>query len=172
MTFRSLIGRYKVAERWLAVYSGLYWYEVDYYQLDEEERKMLGDLQKYEFYVDKVVNFFKMLPRKTLGVRILNSDVDVENETLGYIFSSSFEVAVPDIVLRENDVKVGVGDVIASAGVFDELAKLRSFEEFTKPVFVRFVQEIRPSVYVVQMNNVLEWRLRVSDSDVVFRLAV
>jgi hypothetical protein len=49
---------------------------------------------------------------------------------------------------------------------------LKSFEQFTKPVFVRFVQNIQPSVFVLKHNNVLEWALEVSEADVVFRLSV
>jgi hypothetical protein len=74
--------------------------------------------------------------------------------------------------LRQEGVSLRVGDVVASAGVFEELAQLKSFEQFTKPVFVRFVQDVKPSMFVLQYNNTLEWRMRVSEADVVFRLAV
>jgi hypothetical protein len=142
--------------------------------LDEslKEGLMLGDMSDYEFYVDKVVNFFKVLPKKTLYVRVLAPEAETEQDTLGYILTSSFEIAVADALLRQEGVSPRVGDVVASAGVFEELAQLKSFEQFTKPVFVRFVQEIKPSVFVLQHNNVLEWKLRVSDADVVFRLLV
>jgi hypothetical protein len=142
--------------------------------LDESERErlMLGEMSDYEFYVDKVVNFFKLLPRKTLYVRILAPEADMEQDTLGYILTSKFRVAVPDILLRAAEVSPRVGDVIASVGVFEEIAQLKSFEQFTKPVFVRFVQNIQPSIFVLQHNNVLEWVLEVSEADVVFRLLV
>jgi hypothetical protein len=142
--------------------------------LDEslKEGLMLGDMSDYEFYVDKVVNFFKVLPKKTLYVRVLAPEAETEQDTLGYILTSSFEIAVADVLLRQEEVSPRVGDVVASAGVFEELAQLKSFDQFTKPVFVRFVQEIKPSVFVLQHNSTLEWKLRVSDADVVFRLLV
>jgi hypothetical protein len=172
MYFKNLIAKYGTAELWLLKYSQLYWYPIDYYMLDEEQRLMLGDISDYEFYVDKVVNFFKVLPKKTLYVRILGSEADTEQDTLGYILTSRFSVAVADVLLRQEEVSPRVGDVVASAGVFEELAKLKSFEQFTKPVFVRFVQNIQPSIFVLQHNNVLEWIMEVSDADVIFRLSV
>jgi hypothetical protein len=172
MYFKNLIAKYETAERWLLAYSRLYWYPVDYFALDENHRLMLGELSEYEFYVDKVVNFFKMLPKKTLYVRVLSPDADTEQDTLGYILTSRFQVAVADVLLRQEGVSPRVGDVVASAGVFEELAQLKSFEQFTKPVFVRFVQNIKPSVFVLQHNNVLEWVMEVADSDIVFRLLV
>jgi hypothetical protein len=140
--------------------------------LDEEQRLMLGEITDYEFYVDKVINFFKLLPKKTLYVRVLSPEADMEQETLGYILTSRFRIAVPDVVLRVEGVSPRAGDVIASVGVFEEIAQLKSFEQFTKPVFVRFVQNIQPSIFVLQHNNVLEWVMEVSDTDVVFRLYV
>ena len=140
--------------------------------LDEEQRLMLGDISDYEFYVDKVLNFFKVLPKKTLYVRVLNPEADAEQDTLGYILTSRFRIAVADVLLRQEGVSPRVGDVVASAGVFEELARLKSFDQFTKPVFVRFVQNIEPSIFVLQHNNVLEWVMEVSDSDVVFRFLV
>ena len=172
MAFQSLIQKYKTAERWLSSYSDLYWYQVDWYELDESQKLMFGEDADYGFYVDKVVNFFKMLPKKTIGVRILPIEPGMERETLGHILVTEFEIAVPDVVLRDAGISPRVGDVIASAGVFDELAELESFDQFTKPVFVRFVQEIKPATFVLMHNNVLEWRIRVSESDVVFRYAV
>jgi len=172
MYFDRLLPKYRTAELWLLKYSRLYGYPVDYYMLDENERLMLGEMSEYEFYVDKVVNFFKLLPKKTLYVRILAPEADMEQDTLGYILTSKFRVAVPDILLRVEGVSPRVGDVIASVGVFEEVAELKSFEQFTKPVFVRFVQNIQPSVFVLQHNNVLEWVLEVSEADVVFRLSV
>jgi len=174
MYFQNLIAKYKTAELWLLRYSQLYWYPVDYYMLDEslKEGLMLGEISDYEFYVDKVVNFFKVLPKKTLYARILAPGAETEQDTLGYILTMGFEVCVPDILLRQEGVSLRVGDVVASAGVFEELAQLKSFEQFTKPVFVRFVQDIKPSVFVLQYNNVLEWKMRVSDADVVVRLLV
>jgi hypothetical protein len=165
------MAKYQIAEQWLLQYSQLYWYPVDYYMLDESQRVMLGELNDYEFYVDKVVNFFMMLPKKTLYVRILAPEAETEQNILGYILTMGFDVAIPDILLRQEQVALRVGDVIASAGVFEELAQLKSFEQFTKPVFVRFVQDIKPSIFVLQYNNTLEWKLRVSDADIVFRLA-
>jgi hypothetical protein len=172
--FQNLIAKYKTAEQWMLQYSRLYWYPVDYYMLDENQRERLmsGEMSEYEFYVDKVVNFFKVLPKKTLYVRILAPEAETEQDILGYILTTGFEVCVPDVQLRQEEVSLRVGDVVASAGVFEELAQLKSFEQFTKPVFVRFVQDIKPSVFVLQHNNVLEWRMRVSEADVVFRLAV
>jgi len=172
MYFDRLLPKYRTAELWLLKYSKLYWYSVDYYMLDEEQRLMLGEIADYEFYVDKVINFFKLLPKKTLYVRILEPEADMEQETLGYILTSKFRVAVPDVVLRVEGVSPRVGDVVASAGVFEEVAQLKSFEQFTKPMFVRFVQNIQPSIFVLQCNNVLEWVIEVSDADVVFRLYV
>jgi len=174
MYFRNLLAKYRTAERWLVQYSQLYWYEVDYYMLDEslKEGLMLGEMTEYEFYVDKVVNFFKLLPKKTLYVRVLAPEAETEQDTLGWILTSKFQIAVADILLRQEGVSPRVGDVVASAGVFEELAQLKSFDQFTKPVFVRFVQSIKPSVFVLQHNNVLEWVMEVSDSDVVFRLLV
>jgi hypothetical protein len=172
MYFDRVLPKYQTAEMWLLKYSQLYWYPVDYYMLDEEHRLMLGEMSEYEFYVDKVVNFFKLLPSKTLYARILAPEADMEQDTLGYILTSKFRVAVPDILLRAAEVSPRVGDVIASVGVFEEIAQLKSFEQFTKPVFVRFVQNIQPSVFVLQHNNVLEWVLEVSEADVVVRLLV
>jgi hypothetical protein len=172
MYFENLLAKYRTAELWLLQYSQLYWYMVDYYMLDEEQRLMLGDLSDYEFYVDKVVNFFRVLPKKTLYVRVLSPEADTEQDTLGYILTSRFRIAVADVLLRQEGVSPRVGDVVASAGVFEELAKLKSFEQFTKPVFVRFVQNIQPSIFVLQHNNVLEWVMEVSDADVVFRFLV
>jgi hypothetical protein len=172
MYFQNLIVKYAIAENWLLQYSRLYWYPVDYYMLDESQRVMLGEMTDYEFYVDKVVNFFKVLPKKTLYVRILAPEAETEQDTLGWLLTARFKVAVADILLRQEEVSLRVGDVIASAGVFEELAQLKSFEQFTKPVFVRFVQDIKPSVFVLQHNNVLEWVMEVSDADVVFRLLV
>ena len=172
MYFKSLLAKYYTAELWLLKYSQLYWYPVDYYMLDEEHRLMLGEMSEYEFYVDKVVNFFRVLPKKTLYVRVLSPEINTEQDILGYILTSGFRIAVADVLLRQEGVSPRVGDVVASAGVFEELAKLRSFEQFTKPVFVRFVQSIQPSIFVLQHNNVLEWVLEVSDSDVVFRFLV
>jgi hypothetical protein len=140
--------------------------------LDESQRVMLGEISEYEFYVDKVVNFFMVLPKKTLYVRILAPEAETEQDILGYLLVSRFRVAVADVLLRQEGVSPRVGDVIASAGVFEELAQLKSFEQFTKPVFVRFVQDIKPSIFVLQHNNVLEWVLEVSEADVVFRLLV
>jgi hypothetical protein len=167
-----LIAKYKTAERWLLKYSQLYWYPVDYYMLDEDQKLMLGEMTEYEFYVDKVVNFFKVLPKKTLYVRILAPSAETEQETLGYILTTGFEICVPDVLLRETGVALRVGDVVCSSRVFETLAELKSFQQFTQPVFVRFVQDIKPSVFVLQHSNTLEWRMRVSDSDVVFRLSV
>ena len=172
MYFRNLIAKYGTAEIWLLKYSRLYWYPVDYYMLDEEQRLMLGQMAEYEFYIDKVVNFFKLLSKKTLYVRILPSEPETEQDTLGYILTNSFEIAVADVLLRQEGVSPRIGDVVASAGVFEEVAELKSFEQYTKPVFVRFVQDIKPSVFVLQHNNALEWRMRVSEADVVFRIAV
>jgi hypothetical protein len=171
MYFKNLIAKYQIAEQWLLQYSQLYWYPVDYYMLDEGHRVMLGELSDYEFYVDKVVSFFVMLPKKTLYARILGPGAETEQNTLGYILTVGFEIAVPDVLLRKEQVALRVGDVVASAGVFEELAQLKSFEQFTKPVFVRFVQDIKPSIFVLQYNNTLEWKMRVSDADIVFRLA-
>jgi hypothetical protein len=140
--------------------------------LDESERVMVGELNEYDMYVDKVVNFFKVLPKKTLYVRLLAPEAETEQDTLGWLLTAKFKVAVADVLLRQEEVSPRVGDVIASAGVFEELAQLKSFEQFTKPVFVRFVQDIKPSVFVLQHNNILEWVMEVSDADVVFRLAV
>jgi hypothetical protein len=140
--------------------------------LDENQRLMLGEISEYEFYVDKVVNFFKLLPKKTLYVRVLSPEAETEQDTLGWILTSRFQIAVADILLRQEGVSPRVGDVVASAGVFEELAQLKSFDQFTKPVFVRFVQNIKPSVFVLQHNNVLEWVMEVADSDIVFRLLV
>jgi len=170
--FRNLITKYRTAERWLLEYSQLYWYPVDYFQLDEDQRVMVGELSEYDRYVDKVVNFFKVLPKKTLYVRLLAPEAETEQDTLGWLLTSRFRIAVADIILREGGVSPRVGDVVASAGVFDKLSQLKSFEQFTEPVFVRFVQEIKPSVFVLQHNNVLEWVMEVADADVVFRLAV
>ena len=172
MYFRNLIAKYGTAEKWLLKYSQLYWYPVDYYMLDESQRLMLGEMTEYEFYVDKVVNFFKVLPKKALYVRILAPEAETEQDTLGWLLTTRFKIAVADVLLRQEGVSPRVGDVVASAGVFEELAQLKSFEQFTKPVFVRFVQDIKPSVFVLQHNNVLEWRMRVAESDVVFRLLV
>lgn len=172
MYFRNLIAKYGTAEKWLLKYSQLYWYPVDYYMLDESQRLMLSEVSDYEFYVDKVVNFFKVLPKKTLYVRILAPEAETEQDTLGWLLTTRFKIAVADVLLRQEGVSPRVGDVVASAGVFEELAQLKSFEQFTKPVFVRFVQDIKPSVFVLQHNNVLEWRMRVAESDVVFRLLV
>jgi len=172
MYFQSLIAKYKIAEQWLLQYSRLYWYPVDYYMLDESQRLMLSDVSDYEFYVDKVVNFFRVLPKKTLYVRILAPEAETEQNTLGWLLTTKFKVAVVDVLLRQEGVSLRVGDVVASAGVFEELAQLKSFEQFTKPVFVRFVQDIKPSIFVLQHNNVMEWVMEVSDTDVVFRLAV
>lgn len=172
MYFRNLITKYGTAEKWLLRYSQLYWYPVDYFQLDEDQRVMVGELSEYDRYVDKVVNFFKVLPKKTLYVRLLAPEADMEQDTLGWLLTSRFQIAVADIILREGGVSPRVGDVVASAGVFDKLAQLKSFEQFTEPVFVRFVQGIKPSVFVLQHNNVLEWVMEVAEADVVFRLAV
>jgi hypothetical protein len=133
---------------------------------------MVGELSEYDRYVDKVVNFFKVLPKKTLYVRLLAPEAETEQDILGWLLTAKFKVAVADVLLRQEEVSPRVGDVIASAGVFEELAQLKSFEQFTKPVFVRFVQDIKPSVFVLQHNNILEWVMEVSDADVVFRLAV
>jgi len=170
--FRNLISKFKTAEKWLLEYSQLYWYPVDYYMLDEDQRVMVGELKDYDGYVDKVVNFFKVLPRKTLYVRLLAPEAETEQDTLGLILTTGFEMCVADVLLRQEGVSLRVGDVVASAGVFDKIAQLKSFDQFTEPVFVRFVQDIKPSVFVLQYNNTLEWRMRVSDADVVFRLAV
>ena len=172
MYFRNLISKFKTGEQWLLQYSQLYWYPVDYYMLDESEREMVGELSEYDRYVDNVVNFFKVLPKKTLYVRLLAPEAETEQDTLGWLLTAKFKVAVADVLLRQEEVSPRVGDVIASAGVFEELAQLKSFEQFTKPVFVRFVQDIKPSVFVLQHNNILEWVMEVSDADVVFRLAV
>lgn len=172
MYFRNLISKFKTGEQWLLQYSQLYWYPVDYYMLDEDQRVMVGELSEYDRYVDKVVNFFKVLPKKTLYVRLLAPEAETEQDTLGYILTTGFEVCVADVLLRREGVSLRVGDVVASAGVFDKISQLKSFEQFTEPVFVRFVQDIKPSVFVLQHNNTIEWRMRVSDADVVFRLAV
>ena len=172
MYFRNLIAKYGAAEKWLLKYSQLYWYPVDFFMLDEDQKLMLGEMTEYEFYVDKVVNFFKVLPKKTLYVRILAPSAETEQDTLGWLLTTGFEICVPDIQLRSNGVALRVGDVVASAGVFEEIAQLKSFEQFTKPVFVRFVQDIKPSIFVLQHNNVLEWRVRVAEADVVFRLLI
>jgi len=172
MYFRNLIAKYGTAEKWLLKYSQLYWYPVDYYMLDESQRLMLSEVSDYEFYVDKVVNFFKVLPKKTLYVRILAPEAETEQDTLGWLLTTRFKIAVADVLLRQEGVSPRVGDVVASAGVFEELAQLKSFEQFTKPVFVRFVQDIKPSVFVLQHNNTIEWVMEVSDADVVVRLAV
>ena len=172
MYFKNLIAKYRTAENWLLRYSQLYWYPVDYYALDEDHRLVLGEMSSYEFYVDKVVNFFKLLPKRTLYVRVLSPEAESEQDTLGWLLTSRFQIAVADVLLRREGVSPRVGDVVASAGVFEELAQLKSFDQFTKPVFVRFVQNIKPSVFVLQHNNVLEWVMEVSDSDVVFRLLV
>jgi len=172
MYFRNLIAKYGTAEKWLLKYSQLYWYPVDYYMLDESQRLMLSEVSDYEFYVDKVVNFFKVLPKKTLYVRILAPEAETEQDTLGWLLTLRFKIAVADVILRQEGVSPRVGDVVASAGVFEELAQLKSFEQFTKPVFVRFVQDIRPSVFVLQHNNTIAWVMEVSDADIVFRLVV
>ena len=129
MYFKNLIAKYGTAERWLLKYSQLYWYPVDYYMLDEslKEGLMLGEISDYEFYVDKVVNFFKVLPKKTLYARILAPGAETEQDTLGWILTMGFEVCVPDILLRQEGGSLRVGDVVASAGVFEELAQLKSF---------------------------------------------
>jgi len=172
MYFKNLLVKYRTAEEWLLKYSQLYWYPVDYFALDESHRLMLSEVSEYEFYVDKVVNFFKLLPKKTLYVRVLAPEADTEQDTLGWLLTSRFQIAVADVLLRREGVSPRVGDVVASAGVFERLAQLKSFEQFTEPVFVRFVQVIKPSVFVLQHNNVLEWVMEVADSDIVFRLAV
>jgi hypothetical protein len=169
MAFQSLLQKYKTLEQWLVSYSGLYWYQVDYYEMDSSVNLMAGNQSDYSFYLDKVINYFSVLPKKTIPARILSPDSNADKDTLGYILNTAFDVVVPDVVLRNAGISVRVGDVVCSAGVFGQLANLKDFSQFTQPVFVRLVQSVAPRSFVLQHNNIIEWDIKVSNSDVIVR---
>ncbi len=168
MPFRNLLHKYRTAEALLARYESLYYYQVDYYQVDEVNFFYKGR-EDYDTYLDWVVSYFVAKEKVTIPVRIFEWRQDEEEANLGKILSTGFSIGVLDKVLRDYGISVRVGDVVASAGVFDELANLKDYSQLVKPVFVRLVQRVEPHVYILQGNNVLEWRLQVSDTDVVFR---
>lgn len=168
MAFTNLLGKYKTAEALLQRYEELYYYQVDYYMVDDQSF-VYQQQEDYDRYLDWVVSYFVTLPKVTIPVRIFGWRVDEDENVLGKILSSGFSLGVLDKVLREYGVSVRVGDVVASAGVFTELVNLKDYNQFVKPVFVRLVQKVEPNVFILQGNNVLEWKIDLSDTDVVFR---
>lgn len=168
MAFTNLLRKYKTAEALLQRYEELYYYQVDYYMVDDQNF-VYQQQEDYDRYLDWVVSYFVALPKVTIPVRIFGWRVDEDENVLGKILSSGFSLGVLDKVLREYGVSVRVGDVVASAGVFTELANLKDYNQFVKPVFVRLVQKVEPNVFILQGNNVLEWKIDLSDTDVVFR---
>lgn len=171
MSFVNLVlAKFRSAERFLNEYAKLYWYEADLYMVDEGSVPVISD--DYGLYLDYVVTKFRSLPKVTIPVRFVELESDLEENELGAILTTGFSLGVLDSVLREKKVSLRVGDVIATARVFDELAELKSFEQFTKPAFVRVVQSIVPRTLMIGLMNVVEWVIRVSDTDVVFRYYV
>lgn len=165
-----LLGKYIVAQRLLNEYANLYWYKVDVYCVDESTLPEMTE--DYALYLDYVITKFVTLPKKSIPVRFLESSAEVEEHMLGNILTSGFTIGVLDSVLRENRVSLKVGDIIATHRVFEEIATLKSFEQFTKPAFVRIVQSIVPRTFMVANVNILEWEVRLSDTDVVFRYQI
>ena len=175
MAFVSLVfPKFSVAQRLLSEYEKLYFYEVDYYMVDDVDLQSILQSGGRDMYLDYVVNYFSMLEPVRIPVRIGEVRTDQEEQTLGHILSTGFTIFVLDNVLREKGVGVRKGDVVASSGIFSELARMKDegYRVFTRPAFVRLVQSVSPHSYVLQQNNVLEWAIMVSDTDVVFRYYV
>jgi hypothetical protein len=169
MLYDWMSAKYGSAEAWLDSYSGMYWYPIDFYAVDETVDLRPAQSDLYSFYLDRVVNYFQSLPKVTLPARIIGNTTDTEPDDLGYIFRHSFIVVVPDIALRKNRVSLRVGDVVTTAGLFGEMADLKDFSQYTKPAFVRLIQRISPQSYALVYHHTLEWGLEVSDTDVIFR---
>lgn len=165
-----VLSKYKAAQRFLHEYAKLYWYVVDVYCVDESALPPMTE--DYAMYLDFVITKFVTLPKKTIPVRFLESSVDVEENMLGNILTSGFAICVLDSILRENKVSLKVGDIISTHRVFEDIAELKSFSQFTKPAFVRIVQSIVPRTFMVANVNTLEWEIRLSDTDVVFRYQI
>lgn len=171
MSFRNLaLAKHLSAERFLKEYAKLYWYEVDLYMVDESLVSPVTD--DYGLYLDYVVSKFQSLPKITVPVRFVDLESDVEENEFGAFLTTGFNLGILDSILREKQVSLRIGDVISTSRIFEELANLKSFEQFTKPAFVRVVQSIVPRTVMIGLMNVLEWVVRVSDTDVVFRYYV
>lgn len=165
-----LFSRYFSAIRFLHQYSDLYNYTIDVYEVDESSIPPL--IEDHSLYLDFIVTKFVSLPKKTIPVRFIDRRVEVEGRELGSIVTSGFSIGILDSVLREHKVTLKVGDVVATSNVFEELAQIKSFELFTKPAFVRVVQSIVPNIVLLTLNTVVEWRVELSSTDVVFRYYV
>lgn len=162
--------KYKTAEALLELYQQIYSYKVDIYSVDLSQVPEITD--DYYLYLDWVLHKFVSLPKVTVPARIIQSNVDIEDREYTYLLTSGFTIGVLDLVLRKNRVSLRVGDIIATHRVFEELSQLGSFEAFTRPAFVRQIVSITPHTYVYGMLNVVEWAIRVSDTDIVFRYHV
>lgn len=167
-----LLAKYKVAESLLNSYANLYWYRVDVYMVDESLVQRGADDVDYDLYLDYLRTKYKSLPRVTIPVRFIATENDVEGRDWSFVLGTGFRLGILDKVLRDNNVSLRVGDVIATSRILDQVMEHQSFDVFSQPVFVRIVQTIVPHTYVVSGINVMEWEVMVSDRDVVFRYFV
>jgi len=167
-----LLPKIATAQSLLQDYEEMYYVWVDVYQVDESALPSPDQLVDFHFYLDYVITKFKSLPKKSIPVRFIEPQVDVEQRELGYMLTTGFRLGVLDSVLRKYQVSLHVGDIVTTYRLFEELGDLKSFEEFTKTAFVRPIQAIIPVTYTLSMQNVLEWELQVSDTDVIFRYLV
>ena len=172
MLERIILPKFKVAENLLNRRAYLYWYMVDVYSVDESRVSITGNESDYDLYLDYLMTNVETLNAVTIPVRFIESASDVDNREWVYVLSTGFSIGILDSVLRDKKVSLKVGDVIATARILPEVAQHKSFDVFTKPVFVRIVQSVVPRTYVVANVNVLEWEVRLSHKDVVFRYYV
>ncbi len=171
MSFADIIlAKTRTANAMLDTYETLYYMEVDIYHVDM--RSLPQPDADFQMYLDLIITTFKSLPAVTVPARFIASVAEPEKKELGYLLQSGFKLGILDSILRKNNVSLGIGDIITTQGIFGKLANLTSFTELTSALFVRPVQTILPKTYTLSMQNLLEWEVEVSDTDVVFRYLV
>jgi len=167
-----ILPKVQSAQSFLQDYEEMYYVWVDVYQVDEGSLPSPDQLADFYFYLDYVITKFKSLPKVSIPVRFIEPQVDVEQKELGYMLTTGFRLGVLDSVLRKYQVSLHVGDIVTTYRLFEELGDIKSFEEFTKTAFVRPIQAIIPVTYTLSTQNVLEWEIQVSDTDVIFRYLI
>ncbi len=171
MSFADIVlAKTRSANKLLEVEETLYYMYVDVYHVDM--KSLPQSTEDFQMYLDLIYTTFKSLPVISLPARFISSEAEKEKKELGYILESGFKLGILNSVLRNNNVSLGIGDVVTTQGIFGSLANLTSFTEFTNPMFVRLIQSVVPKTYTVAMQNLVEWEVEVSDTDVVFRTLV
>lgn len=172
MINQVILPKYNISEISLYRYFQLYGFQVDYYQVDSPIGFGTPDEYKdnFEFYLDKVINYFSLKPVVPLSCRIGKAAYDKDKkEGVGWSLTTGFDLFVCDKELRDKSISVSVGDVVTSNRLFAEIATIKDFSQLTAPSFVRFVEDVEPASFVAGGSNILIWKITVSDTDVIFR---